>query len=82
MAIKKTKPARNVTPKKNTSDKVSNDYFDQFDDDYWQSVTGGTEKREEKRKPKMAVSGKSVLKLKKIIEEKLPVHKKGKTRRD
>jgi hypothetical protein len=67
----KTKPARNVTQQKNyTSNKDFDNLLSLEEEEYWESVAGGAEKRERKKKIKMKISGKSVLKLKDIIVNK------------
>lgn len=66
--MKKTKrPARNATRQNNIFEEPSLDenFLSQYDED-WHSVADG----ESKKKLKMKVSGKSVLKLTKIIQEK------------
>lgn len=67
---KKTKPARNDMQEGNSYENPNEDYFNQFDDDYWRGMAGGAEKREKRKKPKMKVSGKSVLKIQRIIRNK------------
>lgn len=75
---KKTKPARNATPNQNSSDDpfFDKNFASQYEDDHWQhNAAGGAEKREAKKKPKMPVSGQSVLKLQKIILRKTLINK-------
>jgi hypothetical protein len=74
MSAKKTKPARNAAPDKNSDELIFNkNLADQYENDYWRhSAAGGVEKREEKKKQKMKVSGKSVFKIKNILDKKSP----------
>ena len=69
--MKKTKvekqPACNATRENNASEEPSlnENFLSQYDED-WHSVAGG----ENKKKPKMRVSGKSVFKIKEILIKK------------
>ena len=62
-------PARNATRNKNEQKPLVEMDSDEILETFGHSVAGG-EKRETKKKLKMKVSGKSVFKLKRIIEKK------------
>ena len=82
MSAKKTKPARNAAPNDSSNELIFDETFsNQFEDDHWRhSAAGGAEKREEKNKPKMPVSGKSVLKIREIIIKKTKPRASDKSR--
>ncbi|MFA6973514.1 MAG: hypothetical protein WC238_02115 [Parcubacteria group bacterium] len=66
----KTKaPARNATHEKNERKSLVEMDTDEILETFGHCVAGG-EKREVKKKPKMAVSGKKVFTLKEIIQKK------------
>ncbi|MCX6765740.1 MAG: hypothetical protein NT136_02165 [Candidatus Moranbacteria bacterium] len=70
MRTKKIKaPARNVTHNKNQQKPLTEMDTDEILEAYGHSVAGG-EKREIKKRKKMMVSGKSVFKIKEIIDKK------------
>ncbi|MDR3582952.1 MAG: hypothetical protein P4L62_01140 [Candidatus Pacebacteria bacterium] len=82
MSAKKTKPARNAASGDNFKGlMLDKNFASQYENDYWRhSAAGGAEKRENKKKPKMPVSGKSVLKIREIIIKKTKPRASDKSR--